>query len=314
MEILLILSKPVPNHSPQVASLSDILQAEDITSLQHLQLFARTVVEGFTTGHHASPHKGFSVEFRQHRPYVQGDEIRRLDWKVFGRSDRFYIREYDEETNLRATLVLDASGSMNYRGQKGVLKFDYARKLAASLAYLLMSQQDAVGLVTFDTKLRENIPCRTKITHLHLLLDTMVKTAPRQDTSLAPVIESLAQRLKRRGLVILISDFFDDAAALLQSAGILRRKGHEVIAIQLWDRDEIDFAFGNWARFENLEDNEDFLLLDPAAVRLRYLEAQKAFAEELKEGFRKHQIDYLSLVTDESHSQALRNYLSLRMR
>ncbi len=297
-----------------MATLSDILQAEDITSLQQLQLFARTVVEGFTTGHHASPHKGFSVEFRQHRPYVQGDEIRRLDWKVFGRSDRFYIREYDEETNLRATIVLDASGSMNYRGGKGVLKFDYARKLAASLAYLLMSQQDAVGLVTFDSQLRENIPCRTKITHLHLLLEAMVKTTPGRDTSLAPVIESLAQRLKRRGLVILISDFFDDPDALLKSIGILRKKGHEIIALQLWDRDEIDFPFGNWARFENLEDDEDFLLLDPATIRQRYIEVQKNFAERLKDGFRKHQVDYLSLPTDESHSMALRNYLALRMR
>jgi uncharacterized protein (DUF58 family) len=297
-----------------VATLSDILQAEDITSLQTLQLFARTVVEGFTTGHHASPHKGFSVEFRQHRPYVQGDEIRRLDWKVFGRSDRFYIREYDEETNLRATIVLDASGSMNYRGGKGILKFDYARKLAASLAYLLMSQQDAVGLITFDSKVREVIPCRTKITHLHLLLEAMVKTAPGKDTSLAPVIESLAQRLKRRGLIILISDFFDDPAALLQSIGVLRKKGHEVIALQLWDRDEIDFPFGNWARFENLENDDDFLLLDPATVRQRYLEVQKIFAEQLKDGFRKHQVDYLSLPTDESHSAALRSYLALRMR
>jgi uncharacterized protein (DUF58 family) len=279
-----------------------------------LQLFARTVVEGFTTGHHASPHKGFSVEFRQHRPYVQGDEIRRLDWKVFGRSDRFYIREYDEETNLRATIVLDASGSMNYRGGKGILKFDYARKLAASLAYLLMSQQDAVGLITFDSKVREVIPCRTKITHLHLLLEAMVKTTPGKDTSLAPVIESLAQRLKRRGLIILISDFFDVPAALLQSIGVLRKKGHEVIALQLWDRDEIDFPFGNWARFENLENDDDFLLLDPATVRQRYLEVQKIFAEQLKDGFRKHQVDYLSLPTDESHSAALRSYLALRMR
>ena len=297
-----------------MATLSDILHAEDITSLQTLQLFARTVVEGFTTGQHASPHKGFSVEFRQHRPYVQGDEIRRLDWKVFGRSDRFYIREYDEETNLRATIVLDASGSMNYRGQKGALKFDYARKLAASLAYLLMSQQDAVGLVTFDSKVRDIIPCRTKISHLHLMLETMVKTEPGKDTSLAPVIESLAQRLKRRGLVILISDFFDDPAALLQSIGVLRKKGHEVIALQLWDRDEIDFPFGNWARFENLENDDDFLLLDPATIRQRYLEVQKNFAEQLKDGFRKHQVDYLSLPTDESHSAALRSYLALRMR
>lgn len=297
-----------------MATLSDILHAEDITSLQSLQLFARTVVEGFTTGQHASPHKGFSVEFRQHRPYVQGDEIRRLDWKIFGRTDRFYIREFDEETNLRATIVLDASGSMGYRGQKGVLKFDYARKLAASLAYLLMSQQDAVGLITFDAKVRDIIPCRTKISHLHLMLETMVKTEPGKDTSLAPVLESLAQRLKRRGLVILISDFFDDPAALLQAIGVLRKKGHEIIALQLWDRDEIDFPFGNWARFENLENDDDFLLLDPATIRQRYIEAQQNFAAQLKDGFRKHQVDYLSLPTDESHSAALRSYLSLRMR
>jgi uncharacterized protein (DUF58 family) len=297
-----------------VATLSDILHAEDITSLQSLQLFARTVVEGFTTGQHASPHKGFSVEFRQHRPYVHGDEIRRLDWKIFGRTDRFYIREFDEETNLRATIVLDASGSMGYRGQKGVLKFDYARKLGASLAYLLMSQQDAVGLITFDSKVRDIIPCRTKITHLHLMLETMVKTAPGKDTSLAPVLESLAQRLKRRGLVILISDFFDDPAALLRSIGVLRKKGHEIIALQLWDRDEIDFPFGNWARFENLESDDDFLLLDPATIRQRYIEAQQNFAAQLKDGFRKHQVDYLSLPTDESHSAALRSYLALRMR
>ena len=297
-----------------MATLSDILHAEDITSLQSLQLFARTVVEGFTTGQHASPHKGFSVEFRQHRPYVQGDEIRRLDWKIFGRTDRFYIREFDEETNLRATLVLDASGSMGYRGQKGILKFDYARKLAASLAYLLMSQQDAVGLITFDAKVRDIIPCRTKISHLHLMLETMVKTEPGKDTSLAPVLESLAQRLKRRGLVILISDFFDDPAALLQAIGVLRKKGHEIIALQLWDRDEIDFPFGNWARFENLENDDDFLLLDPATIRQRYIEAQQNFAAQLKDGFRRHQVDYLSLPTDESHSAALRNYLSLRMR
>lgn len=297
-----------------MAALSSILEAEDITSLQALQLFARTVVEGFTSGHHASPHKGFSVEFRQHRPYVQGDDIRRLDWKIFGRADRFYIREYDEETNLRATLVLDASGSMGYRGRKGVLKFDYARKLAAAMAYLLMSQQDAVGLVTFDTKVREFIPNRTRITHLHHLLDTMIRTEPGADTALAPVLESLAQRLRRRGLVILVSDFFDDPAAILKAIGVLRKQGHEIIAMQLWDRDELEFPFGQWSRFENLEDLEDSLLLDPSAVRLRYLEVRRQFEAQLKEGFRKHQVDYLSLPTDESHAAALRGYLALRMR
>ncbi|MCX6853731.1 MAG: DUF58 domain-containing protein [Verrucomicrobia bacterium] len=269
-----------------MATLSSILEAEDITSLHNLQLFARTVVEGFTTGNHTSPHKGFSVEFRQHRPYVQGDDIRRLDWKIFGRADRFYIREFDEETNLRATIVLDASGSMGYRGQKGVLKFDYARKLAAAMAYLLMSQQDAVGLITFDSKIREFIPNRTRITHLHHVLETMIKTEPGKDTALAPVLESLAQRLKRRGIVILISDFFDDPAAILKAIGVLRKKGHEIIAMQLWDRDELEFPFGQWARFENLEQDEDFLLLDPATIRRRYMEVLKNFQEQLKDGFR----------------------------
>lgn len=297
-----------------MAALSTILEAEDITSLQSLQLFARTVVEGFTTGHHTSPHKGFSVEFRQHRPYVQGDDIRRLDWKIFGRADRFYIREYDEETNLRATIVLDASSSMAYRGTKGVLKFDYGRKLAAAMAYLLMSQQDAVGLITFDSKIRDIIPNRTRITHLHHVLETLVKTEPGKDTSIAPVLESLAQRLKRRGLVILISDFFDDPVALLKAIGVLRKKGHEIIAMQLWDRDELEFPFGQWARFENLEKEEDALLLDPATIRLRYLEVLKNFQEQLKDGFRKHQVDYLTLPTDEPHAAALRSYLALRMR
>ena len=297
-----------------MATLSSILEAEDITSLHNLQLFARTVVEGFTSGHHTSPHKGFSVEFRQHRPYVQGDDIRRLDWKIFGRADRFYIREYDEETNLRATVVLDASGSMGYRGQKGVLKFDYARKLAAAMAYLLMSQQDAVGLITFDSKVRDFIPNQTRITHLHHILETMIKTEPGKDTALAPVLESLAQRLKRRGIVILISDFFDDPAAILKAIGVLRKKGHEIIAMQLWDRDELEFPFGQWSRFENLEKDDDFLLLDPATIRQRYLEVLKNFQEQLKDGLRKHQVDYLSLPTDEPHAAALRSYLALRMR
>jgi uncharacterized protein (DUF58 family) len=297
-----------------MASLTDILHAEDITQLQALQLFARTVVEGFTTGLHASPHKGFSVEFRQHRPYVQGDEIRRLDWKIFGRSDRFYIREFDEETNLRATIVLDASGSMNYRGTKGIHKFDYARKLAASISYLLMSQQDAVGLITFDAKLREYIPNRTKITHLHHLLDAMIKTEPGQETALAPVLESLAMRLKRRGLVILISDLFDDPAALLRAVGVLRKKGHEILVFQLWDRDELEFPFGNWSRFENLENMEDALLLDPAVVRHRYMEVLAKFQADLSEGLLRHQIDLVPVSTDEPHAEALRKYLSLRMR
>jgi uncharacterized protein (DUF58 family) len=297
-----------------MAKASDILHSEDIAPLQHLQLFARTVMEGFTTGQHASPHKGFSVEFRQHRPYVQGDEIRRLDWKIFGRSDRFYIKEYDEETNLRATVLLDASGSMGYTGQGGVNKFDYAVKLAASLSYLLMSQQDAVGLVTFDSKIRDIIPNRTRITHLHQLLECMVNTQPGAETSLATVLETLAGRLKRRGLLILISDLFDDPAALLKSIGVLRKKGHELLVFQLFDRDEIDFPFNRYSRFENLELADDHQQLDPVVIRQSYLKVLAEFRETLRDGLRKHEVDLVPLITDEPHAAALKAYLSLRMR
>ncbi|HSI65514.1 MAG TPA: DUF58 domain-containing protein [Candidatus Saccharimonadia bacterium] len=297
-----------------MAKLSDLLPAEDLVQLTGLPLFARTVMEGFSTGMHASPHKGSSVEFRQHRPYVQGDEIKRLDWKIFGRSDRFYIREYDEETNLRATILLDASGSMKYRGTKGIVKFEHARKLAASLSYVLTGQQDAVGLVTFDSKVRDYIPCRTKTSHLHNILDVLLNVTPGADTSLAGVLQNMASRLKRRGLIMLISDCFDDAAALLSAVGVLRKRGHEIIVFQLWDRDEIDFPFSRWARFENLENVEDFELLDPVVIRQRYLQVLAKFREELMEGLRKHQVDLVPILTDEPLTAAVKSYLALRMR
>jgi len=297
-----------------MARLSDLLNADDLAQLNGLPIFARTVMEGSNTGHHASPHKGSSVEFRQHRPYVQGDEIKRLDWKIFGRSDRFYIREYEEETNLKATLLLDASGSMSYRGTKGLVKFEHARKLAAALAYILMSQQDAVGLVTFDNKVREYIPNRTKTTHLHLVLDSLLKTQPGAETSLAGVLQNLAPRLKRRGLLILITDGFDDSAKLLQAIGVLRKQGHEIILFQLWDRDELDFPFSRWARFENLEKADDFVLLDPNVIRARYLQVLAKFREELVEGLRKHEVDLVPIITDEPLTDAVKKYLALRMR
>jgi len=301
-------------NSAALASPSDILHSEDIAPLQHLQLFARGVMEGVTNGLHVSPHKGFSVEFRQHRPYVQGDEIRRLDWKIFGRSDRFYIREYEEETNLRATLVLDASGSMGYKGTAGIEKFEYARKLAASLAYLLVSQQDAVGLITFDSKMRDYVPNRSRTTHLHHLLETMVNTQPGAETGLATVLEALPGRIKRRGLLILISDLFDDAKSLLNAVGVLRKQGHELVVFQLWDRDELEFPFSRWSKFKNLENAEDFIMLDPPAIRAGYLKVLAEFRETLREGLQRHEVDLVSMVTDEPHAEALRKYLALRLR
>jgi len=297
-----------------VARLSDLLTADDLAQLNGLPLFARSVMEGVSTGLHASPHKGFSVEFRQHRPYVQGDEIKRLDWKIFGRSDRFYIREYDEETNLRATILLDASGSMSYRGTRGQVKFDHARKLAAALAYVLTGQQDAVGLMTFDNKVRDHIPCRTKTSHLHFILDALLKTSPGADTSLGAVLKAIASNLKRRGLLLLITDGFDEIEPLLKGIGILRRQGHEVIVFQVWDQDEIEFPFTRWAKFENLENEADHQLIEPAAIRQRYLEVLGEFRTALQEGLRKHEVDLVPIFTHEPVSTAVRSYLGLRAR
>ena len=179
---------------------------------------------------------------------------------------------------------------------------------------MLTGQQDAVGLVTFDSKVRDYIPCRTKTTHLHNILDVLLKVSPGADTSLAGVLQNLAARLKRRGLLMLISDCFDDSAALLSAVGVLRKQGHEIIVFQLWDRDEIDFPFSRWARFENLENVEDFEQLDPVVIRQRYLQVLAKFREELLEGLRKHQVDLVPILTDEPLTAAVKSYLALRMR
>jgi uncharacterized protein (DUF58 family) len=297
-----------------MAQLTDVLDSQDLARISNLQLFARTVVEGFCTGLHASPHKGFSVEFKQHRPYTPGDEIRRIDWKVFGRSDRFYIREYEEETNLRCNILLDVSGSMAYEGSAGAQKFKYARRLAACLAYLMVSQQDAVGLVSFDTQVRAMIPARSRISHLKVLLDTISASELGGETEIGPVIRNLVPRLKRRGLIVVLSDCFGDVDALMQSLAHLRHKGHEVIIFQLWDRDELEFPFRQWTKFINLEALGESHLVDPASVRRAYMENLARYEDEMKVGCRRNRIDIVKLVTDEPYAEALSKYLAYRMR
>lgn len=297
-----------------MAQLTDVLESQDLARIANLQLFARTVVEGFCTGLHSSPHKGFSVEFKQHRPYTPGDEIRRIDWKVFGRSDRFYIREYEEETNLRCNILLDISGSMAYSGTAGVEKFDYARRIAACLAYLMVSQQDAVGLVTFDTAVRAMIPARSRTSHLKVLLDTISDSALGGETEIGPVIRNLVPRLKRRGLVVVLSDCFGDVGSLMKSLAHLRHKGHEVIVFQIWDRDELDFPFKQWTKFINLEALDESHLVDPASVRRAYMANLERYEEEMTIGCRRNRIDIVKLVTDEPYAEALSKYLAYRMR
>ncbi len=294
--------------------ITDVLPGDELARVKSLHLYAKETVEGFCSGIHASPHKGFSVEFKQHRPYVAGDEIRNIDWKVFGRSDRFYIREFEEETNLQCTLICDVSGSMDFTGEGGVTKHDYAQQLSACIAYLMMAQADSVGLFTIDQAVREYLPHRSRASHLNVLMAALARAKPGAETELGTVLASLVPRLKRRGLVVLISDLFGDVDALIKAISHLRFHGHEVLAFQIWDRDELEFPFRQWTKFINLENADDAHMVDPSALRKSYLENLADFRERLKSGFRRHRVDHLELVTDQPVATAFRQYLATRAR
>ncbi|XAL98458.1 DUF58 domain-containing protein [Phycisphaeraceae bacterium D3-23] len=299
--------------------LTDTLTPADLKHIGNLPLLARTVVEGLNTGVHRSPDKGASVEFKQHRPYVPGDDLRNLDWKVFAKSDRFYIREYEEETNLRATILLDHSGSMRYRSQSGVFgdaagmsKHDYAVRLAACLSYLIISQGDAAGMMTFDTQVTGYIPPRGKPGHVGILLDAMTRLAPGGETDLGKVLRDASPKIKRRGMVILISDCFGDVSQTLRGLANFGRSAHDIMIFQVWDRDELDFPFKRWHRFDSLEDPNDRHLLDPAQLRKAYLEKLDAFRKQLLAGCRKRRVDLVPIVTDQPYAEALAAYLAHR--
>ncbi len=298
-----------------MAHVSDFLTPADLQKISNLQVLARQVVEGFCSGLHRSPHKGFSVEFKQHRQYVPGDEIRHIDWRVFGRSDRFYIREYEEETNLRASLLLDLSGSMNYGGAKngGPSKYQYATRLAACLAYLMLQQQDTVGLATFDTKIRKYIPPRSRVSHLKVIIDELQRATPGGETELGDVFHDLVPKLHRRGLLIVISDCFGDVAALMKALAHFRHAKHEILIFQIWDRDELEFPFKNWTQFDCLERDGVKHLLDPVQLRQAYLANLEKFREDLTRGCRRHKIDLVPFTTDQPYADALAAYLSRRM-
>ncbi len=288
-------------------------KTQDIWSFSRLQLLARQIVEGLSTGLHRSPHKGASISFKQHRPYVPGDEIRRLDWRAFARTDRFYIREYEQETNLHATLLVDLSGSMEYRGEHSLSsKADYARMVALCLATLLIQQQDSVGLITFDSVIRNELPARSRPSHLRVLSEALAREIPSGESKLTDVFERVAPRIGRRGLVILISDCFENPAQLLKSLALLRHRQHEVLVFQIWDREELDFPFDQWTRFESLEMENQHQTADPAAIRAAYLENLANFRAELASGCARHRIDWVNLVTDEPCEEPLSAYLKRR--
>ncbi len=297
-----------------MAEASQFLEPADLAKVANLHVAARMVVEGYTSGIHRSPHKGFSVEFKQHRQYVPGDDLRFLDWKVFGKTDRYYIREYEEETNLRAILFVDMSGSMSYTGRAGISKHHYATRLAACLGHLLLKQTDAVGMLTFDDHVRRFIPARSRAGHLRVVIDELQRSQTGGETELGTVFQEMVPKLKRRGLVVLISDCFADVTSLGRTFAQLRQGRHDIIVFQIMDRDELEFPFRRWSRFESLEKDGHHVMVDPAMLRQSYLAKLASFNDELKQVCNRHRIDLVPMTTDQPYADALAYFLARRKR
>ncbi len=294
----------------------DLVTPTALSRVARLQLLARQVVEGFCSGRHRSPHKGFSVEFKEHRPYVRGDELRTIDWKVFGKSDRLYIREYEEETNLRCTLLVDRSGSMRYKGDhaSSLSKYDYAQQLAASLAYLMLAQQDAVGCITFDDQPRDVIPPRSRPSHLRAVMTALAADATRRETDLGGVFQKVAAKLGRRGLLIIISDAMGDTASIGRALTQFRSKNHEVLFFQVLDPDELEFPFSGRVQFRDLENESNQHVVDARLVRDVYLRRLAEHQSELQSACRRNRVDYFPITTDRSFDDALHEYFATRRR
>jgi uncharacterized protein (DUF58 family) len=282
-----------------------------LAGISNLYLRARWVVEGIMSGVHRSRAKGFSVEFEEHREYSPGDEIRRIDWKALGKFDRYFIKEYEDETNLRAYLLLDASASMDYASD-GITKFDYACTLAASLAYLILKQQDAAGLVTFSDRIEALIPPRAKRDYLIQILHALENRGPAGETDVGKILEEIAGQLKRRGLVVLISDLLDEPEQILNGLRLFRFKGNDVIVFHLVDPAELDLPFDGNILFEDLEEANLRVIADPRAIRNTYRQVVSEFIDGLRKQCHDNCIDYQLISTATPLDQALASYLSWR--
>ncbi len=287
------------------------LRPEIIAKLKNIELKARLVVEGFLTGLHRSPYHGFSVEFAEHRQYRPGDELRYIDWKVFGRTDRYYVKEFEEETNLRAVIAVDSSASMKYSSKGHLSKFEYTIYLAGALAYLMIKQRDATGLALYDTGIRAYLPPRSKLSYISEILKVLDSTQPANLTGTAKALDLLAERISRRGLVIIISDFFDDYDSVINALKHFRHRKHEVLAFQILDPREIDFKFGESANFKDVETGEE-LITQPYQIQKTYSQAVKNFIDDIRKECYEHQIDYHLIDTSTPFDKALRDYLTKR--
>lgn len=287
-----------------------------------MELKARLIVEGYIAGMHRSPYHGFSVEFAEYRQYMQGDNTRYVDWKVYGKTDRFYLKVFEEETNLRATIILDKSGSMGFTSRApdsevapkaGVDKLTYGGLLAASLAYLMIHQQDAAGLCLFDEKVRTFTPHRSVRKHLFYLLSVLERMTPGEKTRVSPALHFLAERVKRRGLVVLISDLMDSPEEVLMGLKHFRHRGHEVIVFHVLDPREMDLDYRDEVEFQDMETGRK-VRVEPAFLKGPYAENVRNWIRTLDRGCKSHQIDYNLLSTHTPFDQALTAYLNKRVR
>ncbi len=289
---------------------SKFLDPVAIQRAEVLGLQARQIVEGYMAGEHKSPYRGFAIEFAQHREYVPGDDTRHLDWKVLGRSDRYYIKQYEQETNYVAHLILDGSESMKY-GSAGVTKFDYARTIAATLAYLILQQRDAASLAIFDNKVRSYYQRTDNLSAIHNLISLLANFEPEQTTSISTVLHDLARQIKRKGIVILISDLFDDVDNVLKGIQHLRFSGSEVIIFHVLDPYELTFPFKGTVEFRGLEGGPK-LMTRPADLRKSYLKELNDFITKLRTGCERNGCNYVQVNTATPWAEVLSSYLATR--
>ncbi len=289
------------------------LDPRTLAKIKGLHLRAQHIVEGYVAGLHRSPYHGFSIEFAEHREYAPGDDLRYVDWKAFGRTDKFYLKQYDDETNLICHLVLDVSESMSYRGPDSPLsKFEYAQSAAAALAWLVLQQQDAVGLVTFDQQIRTSIRPSSNPSHLQQIFQALEDVTLEGETTAGPVFHELAGRMKKRSVVVVLSDLFDDVDALLTGLKHLHHRRHDVIVMHVLDPAEIRFSFSRPTVFQGLEQMPK-VTADPRSLRRAYVKEMEEYLHALQIGCRRIGIDYQQLTTDLPLHTALSNYLANRM-
>lgn len=289
-----------------------LLDPRFVSKMARLDLTARLVVEGFLTGLHRSPYHGFSVEFAEHRQYMPGDPLRHLDWKVLGKSDRKYIKQYEEETNLRASILVDTSASMGY-GSHAISKLDYARQLAAALSYLMLRQHDAVGMFAFAAGRAEQIPPRSTMGHLRPLLLLLERLTPGGGTDFTASLHSLAERMTRRGLVVILSDLLDEPERIAQAIHHFRHHKHEVLVFHLLDPMEVSFEFSREAVYVDLETGER-VTTRPQELRTDYRRRVGEWKDRLRQSCIEKRAEYVPLTTDQPYDRALLEYLSKRTR